>query len=106
MNHLRAEVSAWYQDVTTGAVFEVVAVDEDNGTINYQHIDGEVGEYDLASWRNLPLVPAEAPEDWSCPYEVSPEDGTDQAMVPENWSGVLTNIEPDLLDLGDDFQLS
>ncbi|MBT8147967.1 MAG: hypothetical protein KJN90_14005 [Gammaproteobacteria bacterium] len=107
MNHLAAEISAWYQDVATGVVFEVVAIDEDSGTIEYQHVDGEVGEFELSTWQQLPLLRAEAPEDWRSPFEITKEDSIyfDQAMVPENWSGPLTEVEPELLDLGDDFQL-
>jgi len=107
MNHLTAEISTWYEDLTTGAIFEVVAIDEISGTIEYQHVDGEVGEFDMSTWQQLHLLPAEAPEDWRSPYELNKEDSFsgDHAMVPENWSGALTDIEPDLLDLGDDFQV-
>ena len=84
MNHLTAEIGAWYEDVSTGAIFEVVAIDDDSNTIEYQHIDGEVGEFDFSAWKQLPLLSAEAPEDWS---------------------GPLNDIEPDLMDLGDDFQI-
>ena len=28
-----------------------------------------------------------------------------QEQIPENFSGALSAIEPDLLDLGDDFQI-
>jgi len=101
------EVSAWYQDVVSGNLFEVVAYDEDSGNIEYQLIDGEVGEYDTVTWKQLYLSPAEAPEDWRNPYEISSEDQaySDQTMVPENWSGALSDIEPELLDLGDDFKI-
>ena len=107
MNTLVAEVSSWYQDLVSGTLFEVVAIDDDSGTIEYQHLDGEVGEYDTATWRQLHLLPAEAPEDWRSPYELNDEDRiyNDQAMVPENWSGPLADIEPDLMDTGDDFPL-
>ncbi|MEZ5491870.1 MAG: DUF6763 family protein [Gammaproteobacteria bacterium] len=107
MNHLAAEISAWYQDLNSGTIFEVVAIDEESGTIEYQHLDGEVGEFDLSTWQQLPLLAAEAPEDWRTPYEVNKEDSQyhDQAIIPENWSGALTDLEPDLLDLGDDFQI-
>lgn len=106
-NTLLPEVSAWYQDISSGNLFEIVAVDEDSGTIEYQMVDGEVGEYDITTWQQLYLVAAEAPEDWRTPYELNSEDQAygDQTLVPENWSGALADIEPDLLDLGDDFQL-
>lgn len=107
MNTLAPEVSAWYQDVVSGSLFEVVAIDESSGTIEFQMIDGEVGEYDTSTWHQLYLAPAEAPEDWRTPYEMNFEDSTDSdnAFVPDNLSGVLSDIEPDLMDLGDDFQL-
>ena len=46
MNDLVPEVSAWYQDVVSGSLFEVVALDEQSGTIEYQLVDGAVGEYE------------------------------------------------------------
>lgn len=107
MNHLAAEVATWYQDLISGALFEVVAIDDASDTIEYQMVDGEVGEFDATTWQQLHLLPAEPPEDWRSPYELNAEDSFtgDYAMVPENWSGPLSDIEPDLLDLGDDFQL-
>lgn len=107
MNSLVPEVSAWFQDVVSGSLFEVVAIDEAGGTIEIQMIDGEVGEYDIATWKQLYLAPAEAPEDWRSPYELTLEDrlDSDSTFIPENFSGVLSEYEPDLMDLGDDFQL-
>lgn len=107
MNELMPEVSAWYQDLVSGNLFEVVAIDDVSGTIEYQLVDGEVGEYDTIGWKELYLVAAEAPEDWRSPYELNTEDQTynDQTMVPENFSGVLSEIEPELMDFGDDFQI-
>jgi len=106
-NHLTPEATAWYQDLINGNLFEVVAVDEGGDTIEYQMVDGAVGEYDASTWRQLYLAPAEPPEDWGGSYEFTADDEayTDDAMVPENWSGVLPDIEPDLLDLGDDFKV-
>lgn len=104
MNFLTPEVSAWYQDLKTGALFEVVAYDENSDSIDYQHVDGEVGEYDRRAWRELLLVPASAPEDWRTPYELNSEDSDyyDKDIVPENWSGPLTDIEPDAPEDFDD----
>jgi hypothetical protein len=107
MNNLMPEVSAWYQDVVSGSLFEVVAIDEASSTIEIQLIDGEVGEYDSSSWKQLYLTPAEPPEDWRSPFELNSEDKAygDQTFVPENWSGALSELEPELMDLGDDFQI-
>ena len=55
----------------------------------------------------LYLAPAEAPEDWRSPYALSTEDRaySDQTTVPEDFSGPLTEPEPELMDFGDDFQI-
>lgn len=107
MNKILPEISAWYQDLVSGSLFEVVAIDEDSNTIEYQLLDGELGEYDLTTWEQLYISDAEAPEDWRSPYELNPEDRvySDQIFVPDNLSGALLDIEPESLDLGDDFQL-
>ncbi|NQV68703.1 MAG: hypothetical protein HQ498_01625 [Pseudohongiella sp.] len=107
MNTLIPEVSVWYQDVVSGNLFEIVAYDEDSGTVEYQMLDGELGEYDITIWEQLYLNTAEPPEDWRGPFELNPEDRaySDQTMIPENFSGALSDIEPDSLDLGDDFQI-
>jgi len=106
MRRVKAELAAWYQDLSNGKLFEVVAFDDASGTIEYQDVDGEVGEYDNLTWSSLNLAAAEAPEDWTSPYELCREDCTnsDNAQVPENWSGALSEIEPELLDMGDDFK--
>lgn len=108
MNKIRPEVSAWYQDLVSGTLFEVVAIDEQSSTIEYQLLDGELGEYDLSTWRQLIIGEAEAPEDWRTPFELNSEDQaySDQVFVPENFSGALLHIEPDSTDLGDDFQIT
>ncbi len=108
MNKILPEVSAWYQDLASGSLFEIVAVDEDSKSIEYQLVDGELGEYDFATWEQLYISTAAAPEDWRSPYELNSEDQaySDQVFVPDNFSGVLLHIEPDSLDSGDDFQIS
>jgi len=108
MNKILPEVSAWYQEPPSGTLFEVVAIDEPNSTIEYQLVDGELGEYDLSTWRQLSICEAEAPEDWRTPFELNSKDQaySDQVFVPENFSGALLDIEPDSLDLGDDFQIT
>ena len=67
MNKILPEVSAWYQELASGALFEVVAIDEPNSTTEYQLLDGELGEYDLSTWCQLSIIEAEEPEDWRPP---------------------------------------
>lgn len=58
-------VGNWYLDQDKDEKFEVVAVDEDNGTVEIQYVDGDLDEIDIDNWYELPLEPAEAPEDWT-----------------------------------------
>ena len=107
MNKIMPEVSAWYQDLVSGSLFEVVAYEEETGTVEYQLVDGEVGEYDRSTRKQVTLINAEAPEDWRGPFELNDGDQVynDETIVPENWSGVLSDLEPDSFDSGDDFQI-
>ena len=107
MKNLEPEISRWYSDAVNNTLFEVVAIDDESGTIEFQLVDGEVGEYDISTWKSLMLKPAEAPEDWRGPIEMPNEDDyfCDEAIVPENFSGVLSEFEPDLIDFGDDFSI-
>src|SRR2546429_9890678 len=61
-------IGDWYRS-SGGALFEVVAVDDDDGTIDIQYFDGTVEEMDIEDWETQwedgVLETAEAPEDWS-----------------------------------------
>jgi hypothetical protein len=71
------EVGNWYR--ANGAdLFEVVAFDNDDGTIEIQYFDGTVEEMDIedwqAQWEDGALEAGEAPEDWSGSVDVEPEE--------------------------------
>ena len=77
---MKPTIGNWYR-IQGGESFEVVAYDEDDGTIELQYFDGTVEEMDIedwdAQWNDGALEAAEAPEDWSgsVDVEVSDEDG-------------------------------
>jgi hypothetical protein len=83
----------------------VVAFDDEEGTVEIQHLDGEIEEYDLDSWRDMRLGDIAPPEDWRSGFQLSQEDAPDpdQAMHPDDWSGALNQIEPDQIGLEDDW---
>ena len=103
MKSLKAVVGNWYQDTETGSIFEVVACDEDEGSVEIQHLDGEVAEYELESWREMHLAPVAPPEDWRSGFELSEEDAADpdDTQHPEDWSGALNQIEAGEVDVED-----
>jgi len=70
-------IGDWYR-LNGGALFEVVALDDDDGTIEIQYFDGTVEEMDIedweAQWEEGALESAEAPEDWSGSVDVENSD--------------------------------
>ena len=66
-------IGKWFRR-PNGSLFEVVAVDEADGTIEIQHFDGTIDEVELESWPELLLIEVSAPEDWSGSVDMDPED--------------------------------
>jgi hypothetical protein len=70
-------IGDWYR-LNGGALFEVVALDDDDGTIEIQYFDGTVEEMDIedwdTQWEDGALESAEAHEDWSGSVDVETSD--------------------------------
>lgn len=60
----------WYKRIDLDTLFEVVAIDEEDKTIEIQYFNGEIEELDESSWNELTITAAAAPEDWSGALEV------------------------------------
>ena len=94
MPNPRAEVGDWYR-YTNGDLFEVVAVDEDDETIEMQHFDGTIEEIDFESWQSQwqdkAFEKAEAPEDWSGSVDMEREDydEDEENNADRQWAGPL-----------------
>jgi hypothetical protein len=77
MNAMRPSVGQWYRGVTN-ELFEVVAIDDGDETIEIQYFDGTVAEMDVETWNeqlfDRMLDIADAPEDWSGAVDVEVED--------------------------------
>ena len=69
-------IGDWYR-LSGEELFEVVAIDDDEGTIDIQYFDGTVEEMDVddwnAQWDEGSLEAAEAPEDWTGSVDVESE---------------------------------
>ena len=96
-------VSSWYLDQTNGQLFEIVAIDEKAGTIEYQYEDGDIAEIELESWTQMSISPATAPEDASAPFGLPAEDNGDyESQHPFSYGNPLESIEPESFDGFDD----
>lgn len=70
-------IGDWFR-LSGGELFEVVALDDEEGTIDIQHFDGTVEEMDREDWESQweegALEAAEAPEDWTGSVDVERAD--------------------------------
>src|SRR3984893_11861064 len=77
MNAMKPIVGQWYRGVTN-ELFEVVAIDDGDQTIEIQYFDGTVTDMDFDCWNeqllDRMLDAANAPEDWSGAIDVESED--------------------------------
>ncbi|MDD1628446.1 MAG: hypothetical protein LUQ26_13390 [Methylococcaceae bacterium] len=62
-------IDSWYKDVENKLKFKVVAIDENDDSIEVQYLNGDIGEYDNDSWYNSTFDYIEDPEDWSAPFD-------------------------------------
>ncbi|ALP51996.1 hypothetical protein Tel_01925 [Candidatus Tenderia electrophaga] len=95
MSELAVVIGGWYQ-APGGQIFEVVALDPDEQSIDIQYFDGEVEELDFDTWEEMVLEEAQPPEDWTGAFDEIERDDlgySDTAMRPENWSGALGALD-------------
>ena len=86
-------IGDWYR-TATGEEFEIVALDEDDQTIEIQYFDGTVEELDPEAWLELDIVPIDPPEDWSGSLDIEREDyGIDIDASSGPWHSPLDSID-------------
>jgi hypothetical protein len=89
-------VGNWYRNQESDRTYEVVAIDEDEGTVAIQYFEAEVEEMDIDTWYEQDLELTAQPEDWSGPYDdLEPDDfgDTEEPKHPEVWGSALEEIE-------------
>ena len=67
-------VDSWYSHLDKGQRFQVVAIYEDNGLIETQHIDGDLEEISMETWHSLDIEPAAEPENWFGAVDIEEQD--------------------------------
>jgi len=87
-------VGRWYRR-TNGQLFEVVAVDENDATVELQFFDGTIDEVDLETWPKLLIERVAAPEDWSGSVDMDPEDfsGQEEGELPNGYHDPLAFLD-------------
>ena len=87
-------VGQWFRRVN-GTIFEVVALDEEAGTIEVQQFDGTIDEYELDAWPELLMTEVSAPEDWSGSVDMDPQDwvGNSSKDMPAGYQDALAFLD-------------
>jgi hypothetical protein len=87
-------VGEWYRRAN-GALFEIVAIDRDDNTVEVQHFDGTIEEYDLESWGEQEFEEAQPPEDWTGSVDVEPEDYESEREISAiaSWTDPLMSLD-------------
>ncbi len=96
MTPLEPVIGHWYRRGRR-KLFEVVAMDDADQTIELQHFDGTVEEMELANWPAPLLEEVGAPEDWSGSVDMSSEDTPDDdaTVVSREHRDPLLELEND-----------
>ena len=66
-------IGNWYRH-ENGDIFEVVALDEKDNTVEIQYYDGTIEELDIDAWEQLEIEESEAPDDWTGSLDADDED--------------------------------
>jgi hypothetical protein len=87
-------IGRWYRR-PNGQLFEVVAVDEDDETIEVQFFDGTIDEIDIETWANLLVENVAAPEDWTGSVDMDPDDftGAEDGELPVGYHDPLEFLD-------------
>lgn len=88
MSNHKPIVNQWYHHLDKGQRFYVTAVDENDGTVEIQHFDGDIDEIDSGEWRALKIEPIAQPEDWTGPVDDIERDDlgySETDMTEEEW---------------------
>ena len=91
------QTGTWYSSPEMEGIFEIIAVDEDDKSIDIQYFDGEIEEIDSDTWDVIQAEEVAEPEDWSGAYIMSQEDlsefENDTVLRPENWNNPTQDID-------------
>lgn len=87
-------IGHWFRR-PNGTLFEVVAIDEDDRSVEIQQFDGTIDELDLDLWPELMPVEASAPGTWSGSVDMDPEDffGWSGEGLPDGYQNPLAFLD-------------
>ena len=88
-NELDPIIDQWYAHLDKGQRFFVVAINEEEKTVDIQHFDGEIQELSMNEWRNLQIELSVEPENWSGALDIAEQDDLGTGVTdtrPDDWT--------------------
>lgn len=97
----RPVVGNWYRRADRPQAFRIVAIDSAAGTIDVEYYDGTVDEWPVTHWLSLDIEAADAPGDWTGPFDDLEQDdieadGAQQESARALLEGDLREVPPHL----------
>lgn len=88
------DIGQWFRR-PGGTLFEVVAIDESEQTVEIQQFDGTIDEVEIERWPGLLLTEVSAPEDISGSLDMDPEDytGAGESEFPAGYQDPLAFLD-------------
>jgi len=80
-------------------LFEIVAVNEYDGSIELQHFDGTIEEVDPEDWISMRAEQTNPPEDWTGSVDINLEDFPDRRARRSHkldWQSEIDALDDDL----------
>ena len=88
-NELDPIIDQWYAHLDKGQRFFVVAINEEEKTVDIQHFDGEIQELSMNEWRNLQIELSVEPENWTGALDIAEQDDLGTGVTdtrPDDWT--------------------
>lgn len=76
-------VGNWYLDTNNDTTFEVVSLDEDEGTVEIQLYEGEIEAIDIDDWYEMNIEEAAEPDDFAGAYDETDEEEEEEEEEDE-----------------------
>ena len=93
MTEVAPVIGNWYKH-ENGEIFEIVALDSDDGAIEIQYFDGTIEELEFDAWEQLEIEEAQPPEDWTGSVDVDDDEVEElQDMPAQNFDDPLEYLD-------------
>ena len=88
-NELDPQIDQWYAHLDKGQRFYVVAINEEENTVDLQHFDGDIEEISLEEWHDLDIELSKEPENWTGALDIAEQDDLGTGVTdtePDDWA--------------------